>query len=90
MIFCFVRETKQLTLEEIDRTSPSPSTLPNNLHCTNTIHRGLLRPNQDIYPLRINPNLTMVDQEQEFPQTRRETTANHRHGFECEEGWGDK
>lgn len=24
MIFCFVRETKQLTLEEIDREFPSP------------------------------------------------------------------
>lgn len=24
MIFCFVRETKQLTLEEIDRKTPAP------------------------------------------------------------------
>lgn len=31
MIFCFVRETKQLTLEELDRMLPLPLPLPHSL-----------------------------------------------------------
>jgi hypothetical protein len=51
MIFCFVRETKQLTLEELDRKypkTPFPSKHPNS----NKMNRGLLRPNFRLPQLR--------------------------------------
>lgn len=47
MIFLFVRETKQLTLEEIDRTSFSYLLLF-LAASTDPPHRGLLRPNRAI------------------------------------------
>lgn len=50
MIFCFVRETKELTLEEIDRKS---SLIPHTFPTSNAHHRGLHGAHQDIHRLRI-------------------------------------
>lgn len=47
MIFCFVRETKQLTLEEIDRKLKSRPTL--SASYADASHRGLLDPNEAIH-----------------------------------------
>lgn len=49
MIFCFVRETKQLTLEEIDRASPFMSHVSSELS-TNRNHnrRGFPSTDQQI------------------------------------------
>lgn len=51
MIFFFVRETKQLTLEEIDRTSSSTH-FPFLAASTDAPCRGLLRPNGPVRILR--------------------------------------
>lgn len=78
MIFCFVRETKQLTLEELDRKiNPTPAykNVP-----TNISRRGLLGPNFAIPQVRIDDLAALFLQETYFPQENREAAANHREG----------
>lgn len=48
MIFCFVRETKQLTLEELDRKSNLEY---HDQSYTNVYFRGVLGADQDIHSL---------------------------------------
>lgn len=47
LIFCFVPETKQLTLEELDREFLRPHETPEEL-----IGRGVLDSDQGVHPLR--------------------------------------
>jgi hypothetical protein len=52
MIFCFVRETKQLTLEELDRKfSIAPLLLIVDSPCLTALYRGLLRPHEAVHQL---------------------------------------
>jgi hypothetical protein len=82
MIFCFVRETKQLTLEELDRKilSPAPHLKHSN---TNKTNRGLLCPhfrlpqlrNQSLAPILLQaPHHAQTD-----PQARASGYLNQPH-----------
>jgi hypothetical protein len=93
MIFCFVRETKQLTLEELDRKwkLTQSSILNSSSHMwqhTNISRRGLLSPNQEIYPLRTNRVAPLVYQGIHLPPEYPKASSHHcygRGGFEGEE-----
>ena len=81
MIFCFVRETKQLTLEEIDRecyTMPDPS---GPLANTN-IYRGLFGPNQRVSPPRVDRMASILHQATYLPPENPKATTNYREGRE--------
>lgn len=81
MIFCFVRETKQLTLEEIDRKS---HLILREFHSsfTNTLHRGLHGPNQDLHQLWVEAVGTIFHKAP-HPQKEEpcEATTNHLQGW---------
>lgn len=79
MIFCFVRETKQLTLEEIDRKfhrNHLQETHP--IHHTNTHHRGLPGPDQEVHQPRTLRLAPVVPQSQGPPTEYPEAASDHR------------
>lgn len=76
MVFSFVRETKQLTLEELDRKWH-----PIRMICIADIScRGFLRPHQEVHPLRIDRVASLLVQALHLPPGRRQTTPHHREG----------
>lgn len=62
MIFCFVRETKQLTLEELDRKPLVRSFVLRKRTVPNVAHRGVFGADEDVYPLRIDRVASVVHQ----------------------------
>ena len=76
MIFCFVRETKQLTLEEIDRTL---AFVLSHVHdYSKHFHRGLFRPHEAIYRLRNEGLATILHQAPYLPSQHPEAATDHR------------
>ena len=74
MIFCFVRETKQLTLEELDRKlKPHPT----HVAFPHIFCRGLLGPNKGLYPPRDDRVASLFYQTTHLPSEYREATADH-------------
>lgn len=93
MIFCFVRETKQLTLEELDRKLALPSfqNIPglwpprdvintNHLAAPACLNRGLLRPDEEIHQPRINRLPPILHKAIHPPEENPEATRHHRDG----------
>lgn len=87
MIFCFVRETKQLTLEELDRKLALPSfqnipgLWPNTNHLApRVLNRGLLRPDEEIHQPRINRLPPILHKAIHPPEENPEATRHHRDG----------
>lgn len=74
MIFCFVRETKQLTLEEIDRKQ-------NATHfdiLSLTLCRGLLGSNEELHFVRAHYLASILHQTTHFPSKDRQATSDYR------------
>jgi len=74
MIFCFVRETKQLTLEEIDREFPFIDPLTKYLdrgsrkYGSLTFHRGFFHSHQAVYRLRAESVSALLHQAPRSPE----------------------
>ena len=83
MIFCFVRETKQLTLEEIDRKSYC---LLFTKPTTNAKYRGLPSPNQNLHQLRTKSVASLLHQAPHLQEEHHEATANYCEGRDCRGG----
>ncbi|KAJ7197411.1 putative facilitated glucose transporter [Mycena pura] len=63
MIFCFVRETKELTLEELDREChPSTSLATRIPPCANATHRGVFRADIELHQIRVDGVAALVHQ----------------------------
>ena len=62
MIFCFMRETKQLTLEELDRKFALPQTCLVDFRMLILFCRGLLRSYQGLYWTRADSVASVVVQ----------------------------
>lgn len=77
MIFCFVRETKQLTLEELDRKWTS---FQFNSPFINHYRRGILCSDKGFYPLRIDRVASLVYKTAYLPTVYPQATTNHRKG----------
>jgi hypothetical protein len=74
MVFCFVRETKQLTLEELDRKW----TLTHYIqHLANVYRRGLLGPNKAVPEIRAYPISSILLQVDDPPTQNSSTPANY-------------
>ena len=77
MIFCFVRETKQLTLEELDRKC--------NVGCliwspTDVSRRGVFGPNESFHQTRVDCVASILHQATHPPEKDHEATTDHRKG----------
>lgn len=78
MIFCFVRETKQMTLEELDRKC-YPTGFTFSL-LTNKVDRGILRAHKSLPFIRIE-SLAALHRETTCPaQKCPDASARHRKG----------
>lgn len=77
MIFCFVRETKQLTLEELDRKHAFPGYV---WYITDRFRRGLLGSNQEVHWPRTDRVAAMVDQALHLPPGHPQAATHHRYG----------
>ena len=69
MVFCFVRETKQLTLEELDRKQNLAS-YSCNLNSSDVLHRGLLGSDKEVHFSRIDRVAPLFYQAAHFPKGR--------------------
>lgn len=76
MIFCFVRETKQLTLEELDRKDRF---LDFPWYITDEFCRGLLSPNEEVHQPRTEGVAAVVDQALHLPTGHPQATTHHRY-----------
>lgn len=78
MVFCFVRETKQMTLEELDRKC-YPIGLMFSL-LTNKVYRGIFCPHKELSVIRIE-SLAALLRETTYPaQKCPNASASHRKG----------
>lgn len=82
MIFCFVRETKQLTLEELDRKSSRASMRSRSL----TPRRGFFGTDKSIYFSRNDCMATIFYQASYLAKEGREAARHHRKGRQVDEG----
>ena len=83
MVFCFVRETKQLTLEELDRKSHWLRCYPHLL--SNEFRRGLLGSNIEIHLARVDRVASVVPQALRPPKEHSPATTHSREGGEGRE-----
>jgi hypothetical protein len=84
MIFCFVRETKQLTLEEIDRKCQLLcSTQPHQKRVLTLHHRGLPSPHQEVHWPRAHSLASLVHPIQDPSPEDPEAACHHRHRGQC-------
>lgn len=78
MIFCFVRETKQMTLEELDRKCYPTGFMFSLL--SNNVDRGILRAHKKL-PFIRNKSLAALHRETTCPaQKCPDASASHRKG----------
>lgn len=78
MIFCFVRETKQMTLEELDRKCYPTGFMFSLLN--NKVYRGIFRPYKGLSLVR-NESLAALHRETTYPAEKcPEASASHREG----------
>jgi len=89
LIFCFVRETKQLTLEELDRESQDLR-LATIYSADSCPHRGFLRPDQEVHLARVDGVATLFHEAVHSPAQDCQAASNHRKGGEGGQGlnWG--
>lgn len=82
MIFCFVRETKQLTLEELDRKQLPILLIQRPRYKANGAHRGLFSSNKEVHSLRIDCVASMVYQAIRFHAEDSSPSTYYREGRE--------
>ena len=76
MVFCFVRETKQLTLEELDRKQNLASQSCNPIS-SDVLHRGLLGSDKEVHFTRTDRVATLFHQATHFPKECHQAATNH-------------